>query len=179
MHNLYTPNPVWHDPFNSFENWTTTGNWQLDTDYYNSPPSSAFGIIDTSKDPAVTNFNLSLKYPIDISSLSNPYIIYQTDQLGSDFKLKLQLSNDGISYENVEMNKNQDESPFNQKECKVLADMSGGVLYLKCVVNGTDSKLHIDDIMVSDGIGELTDINWNYYTEIQWLVRWLVEQQQS
>jgi len=166
--NLYTPAPLWHDSFNSLENWTIHGNWTLDSSYTVTPPYSASGIVNRiepeSPDDMIPII-LSLKDPVHLWGLQNPIISFYLSMVGKNFSYRVEASRDNLSWKTLEYTtKSSLIMPFERKECKIPQELLGGDLFIRFVADGDYIYVGLDDIVISDGYGDITGIRYDYMT---------------
>ncbi len=164
MHNQYAPIPIWRDPFDSFSNWTTHGNWTLDSQYYISPPTCALGTVNnTATNQTEPPVILSLKEPLHISNLTNPIISYQLQLVGVQYTFSVQASADNLTWKTLEYDtKLFTILPWIYRECKIPHDLTGDRLYIRFVADGSFVSCFLDDVTLSDGYGELAHTRYNY-----------------
>jgi len=162
-HNLYTPTPLWNDGFETLNNWTIHGDWTLNSEYYLSPPTSAQGTVNntgiTSDPPAI----LTLKAPLQIANLTNPIISYDVQLVGANYTFYIEGSNDNLSWTKLEYDRKPFIlMPFTHRECKIPNDLSKGPLYLRFTVDGTFLTCFLDNLMLSEGYGTLSETRYGY-----------------
>jgi len=164
MHNYYRPTPVWRDGFETFSNWTTHGNWTLNTEYFISEPSSSQGTVNNS----VTNQTeppviISLNQPLNISNLTNPVISYQLQLVGVQYTFSVEASSDNLSWKTLEYEtKPLTIRPWLYRECKIPADVTDDNLYIRFIADGAFVTCFLDDITLSDGYGDLSETRYAY-----------------
>lgn len=163
-HNLYAPDPLWRDSFESFSNWTIHGNWTLDTEYYISPPNSALGFVNkTSPDSTDVPAILSIREPLNLTGLSNPILSYQLQIVGLNYSFIIQGSSDNRTWQNLEYDRKPFTIlPFLYRECKIPNELRDGPLYIRFIADGDFISCFIDDITLSDGYGTLIQTNYGY-----------------
>lgn len=163
-HNLYNPDPIWRDSFESFGNWKIHGNWTLDAEYYTSPPSSALGFVNkTSPESTDVPAILSIKEPLNLTGLSNPILSYQLQIVGLNYSFIIQGSSDNRTWQNLEYDRKPFTIlPFLYRECKIPNELRDGPLYIRFIADGDFISCFIDDITLSDGYGTLTQTNYGY-----------------
>lgn len=163
-HNLYTPEPIWRDSFDTLNNWTIHGNWTLDTEDFISPPSSARGTVNnTVLNQTQPTAIISLKEPLAISNLTNPIISYQLQMVGAYSTFSIEASNDNLTWKTLEYDRKQITLlPWIYRESKIPTDMKEAPLYIRFVADGTFIACFLDDITLSDGYGALTETRYGY-----------------
>ena len=163
-HNIYKPDPVWRDSFDTLNNWTIHGNWTLDTENFFSPPSSACGIVNNTvinqTEPPVI---ISLNTPLEIANLTTPIISYQLQMVGAYSTFFIEASNDNLTWKKLEYDtKPLTVLPWIYRECKIPSDMMNAPLYIRFGADGTFVMCFLDDITLSDGYGNLAETRYGY-----------------
>jgi len=163
-HNLYAPDPLWRDSFESFGDWTIHGNWTLDPEYFISPPYSALGFVNkTSPESTDVPAILSIKEPLNLTGLSNPILSYQLQIVGLNYSFIIQGSSDNRTWQNLEYDRKPFTIlPFLYRECKIPNELRDGPLYIRFIADGDFISCFIDDITLSDGYGTLMQTNYGY-----------------
>lgn len=163
-HNIYKPDPVWRDSFETLNNWTIHGNWTLNTENFSSPPSSASGLVNNTvlnqTEPPVI---ISLKEPLDIFNLTEPIISYQLQMVGAYSTFYIEASNDNLTWKKLEYDtKPLTVRPWIYRECKIPSDMMNAPLYIRFGADGTFVMCFLDDITLSEGYGDLVETRYGY-----------------
>ncbi|PWR71064.1 S8 family serine peptidase [Methanospirillum stamsii] len=162
-HNLYSPEPLWYDSFDTLSNWTTHGNWTLNTEYYTSPPSSAQGTVNNTGNYTEIPAILTLKEPLRIENLTNPIISYDLQLIGANYTFSIEGSNDNISWTKLEYDRKSFVlMPFTHRECKITTDLLKNPLYLRFIGDGTFITCFLDNVTLSEGYGTLTETRYGY-----------------
>lgn len=162
-HNLYQPEPLWTDPFDSFQNWTPHGNWTLDYSQFVSPDTSAIAYVNQSSDDSHIPAILTLASPLKVSDIGDPVLSYQWSMVGSNYSFMIEGSDNGITWTPLEYGRGTFViAPFMKRECKIPVDLRGGYLFLRIVADGEFCLLGLDDITLSDGYGDLIEERWGY-----------------
>ncbi len=157
LRSLYKPSPVWHDPFDSFDNWTAK-NWTLDATTFVSPPSSAWGNNENSTD----ELTLTLKNSIDLKNLTNPVISYQTSSPTGYSGLRLDIQFPNATYwRTIDVNNRNFGTNFSIKQAQIPPDYIGQKIAIRFVISKY-GKAFLDDIMISEGYGTLIKPEWEY-----------------
>lgn len=164
-HNTYTPDPRWTDPFDSFTNWTTAGNWTLNTDEYVSPASSATATVNRSAGgqsagPAV----LTIREPFNLTGISNPILSYEWSLIAFNYTFSVEGSANGRTWHQLEYIDGNSMLAWIlfRRECKIPMDLRGGDLYIRFITDGDLCNMGLDDVTLSDGYGELSETRWGY-----------------
>ncbi len=162
-HNVYQPDPVWTDPFDSLENWTVHGNWTLDTTQGVSLPSSAKGTMNRTNQSDSIPLLLTLASPLSITGYNNPILSYDWSLVGQNYSFSLEGSTDGRFWQPLEYTRGDFMiAPFIRRECKIPVDLRDGHLFIRFVGDGDLCLLGLDDITLSEGYGALNDTRWGY-----------------
>ena len=163
-HNIYVPDPIWRDSFDTLANWTTHGNWTLNSEDYISAPSSAQGIVNnTDVNQTQPPVIISIKQPLDISNLTNPIISYNLQMVGANYAFYIEASNDNRTWTKLEYDRKPIIiMPWIYRECKIPADLLNSPLYIRFVADGTYIACFLDDITLSDGYGTLNETRYGY-----------------
>lgn len=151
----YTPVPVWSEPFSTLSNWTTSGNWTLNSSMYVSPPSSLEGY--ASNAPAIVTLNTTLR----VSQLKRPVLSYYLSRPES-VSIHLQGSVDGgKSWIDIDsyLGKPRNSS-FSFRQVPLPDDLRNDNLMIR--FNIENGRMLVDDLMLSDGYGTLTEPKWEY-----------------
>ncbi|MDD1723545.1 MAG: S8 family serine peptidase [Methanospirillum sp.] len=154
---IYTPSPIWYDPFNSLANWTITGNWTLDNTLYVSPPSSVKG----SDEGQI--MLLTLNNPLNLTGLQNPVISYQVISSGQTGTVILEGSyNGGSTWNTIDTcSLSYTDMAFTMKQAELPASLFGESVLIRFRMEGRGFVI-LDDLMISDGYGSLTTPRWGY-----------------
>lgn len=164
-HNLYSNEPIWMDSFESFNNWTTHGNWTIDTSYNVTPPSSASGIVNRMEENStdLIPIILSLKEPLHLEGLQNPMLTYELSMVGANFHYRLEGSSDNLSWKTLDYTtKSFIIMPFLHKECKIPENLLGNDLYIRFVADGQYIYIGLDDVGLTDGYGAVSETRYGY-----------------
>jgi len=154
---LYQPEPVWHDPFDSLDNWTGA-NWTLNNRSFVSPPCSAWG--ENSENPG--EMILTLNQSIDLKNLKHPVISYQTTSPTAYSGLRLEIQSPHGSYwREIDWNIRNFDPNFTLKQAQIPPEFEGSPISIRFVIS-PQGKALLDDIMISDGYGTCINPQWNY-----------------
>jgi len=161
---VYQPSPIWYDPVESLENWTIIGNWTVESPPDPGSPASVVGTINSSLPDSSLPLTLSLARPMNLSGISNPMVSYDWTPFGVNYSYSVEMSANGKIWEPVdqfELYLMFSPEPITRR-CKVPVDMQGGPLYIRFNANGTICSQKIQNITLSDGLGNPISPRWGY-----------------
>lgn len=163
---VYIPVPILYEPFDTLENWTAVGNWTSDNAWYVSAPASAAVFIDNT-DTNATSMIMTLTSKGTLPStegMQNPVISYQIGMDGLGGSVILEGSDNGDYWVEIDMTyvKTAPEDRFIMKQASLPEELRHGEMILRFRAEGRAFACNIDDLILSDGYGSLTEPRWVY-----------------